>query len=278
MKQRLAFQAAILIPLIALASPQFSEADIDLASGFWSTTYNCPDQQQGDGVWMTCDGLGRYGDWTVSTGQAEQITPLANRAAGSGGSGQRHWIGSGRNSNSGSAQFCLTSPQPELWIRYYTRWQPGYFMSGQQAQKMVYSHAPGTRPYIDTYGEDGIRVVTNSTIFTSTSGVWRTMMGGQASDGRWHEFQFHLKAAAANGGGDVWVDGRKVLSFTGFDWGSITGWQCFGYPENVDSNATGSTIYQDVDDLAISTRGYIPSSNSGSTVSPPPSPQNLTVQ
>lgn len=276
MTRTLRFQIAILIFAITLVSPQVSKADIDISSGFWSTTYNCPDQKQGDAIWVTCDGLKKYGDWTASTGQVEQITPLANMAAGGGGSGQRHWIGVGKNNGSGEAQFCLTTPQPELWFRYYTRWQQGYFMSGQQSQKMVYG--VGSGPYIDTNGGDGIRVVLNGHVIAmSTAGVWNTMMGGSKSDGKWHEFQFHLKAAGANGDGDVWVDGRHVLSFTGFDWGSIKGWQCIIYPENVESNATGKTMYQDIDDLAISTKGYIPSITSGSA-SPPSAPTNLRVQ
>lgn len=91
----------ILILAIALASPQVSEAAIDISSGFWSTTFNCPEQKQRDAAWLTCDGLARYGDWTASTGQVEQITPLANMAAGGGGSGQRHWIGSGKTTIQG---------------------------------------------------------------------------------------------------------------------------------------------------------------------------------
>lgn len=272
------FRNVILILAIALASPQVSEAAIDISSGFWSTTFNCPDQKQRDAIWLTCDGLARYGDWTASTGQVEQITPLANMAAGGGGSGQRHWIGSGKNNNSGSAEFCFTTPQPEFWVRFYSRWQPGYFMDQQRAQKLIYFAGSNLGPYIDTYGADGIRVVFGSAIGMGTNGVWNTIMGGQTSDGKWHEFQFHLKAAGANGGGDVWVDGRKILSFTGFDWGSITRWQCFEYPENVDSNATGSTMYQDIDDLAVSTKGYIPSLIPSSAGPPPAAPTNLRIQ
>lgn len=276
MKQILSFRNAIVIMAIAVVSPQVGEADSDISSGFWSTTYNCAAQKEGDATWLTCDGLKKYGDWKASTGEVEEITPLANMVAGGGGSGQRHWIGSGKNNNSGSAQFCLTTPQAELWFRFYTRWQPGYFMSGQQSQKLVY--AVGTGPYIDTNGGDSVRVVLNGNILaTSSGGGWSTIMGGQVSDGKWHELQFHLKAAGANGGGDVWVDRKQVLSFTGFDWGSIKGWQCIIYPENVESNATGITMYQDIDDLAISTKGYIPSIVSGSS-QPPPAPTNLTVQ
>lgn len=281
MARILPIRNAILILAIALASPQVGEADIDISSGFWSATYNCPDQKEGDATWLTCDGLKAYGNWIASTGQVEQITPLANMAAGGGGSGQRHWIGSGKNNNSGSAQFCLTAPQPEFWFRYYTRWQQGYFMSGQQAQKLIYGVGGG--PYIDTNGGDGIRVVLNGNVVAmSTAGVWNTIMGGQVSNGKWHEFQFHLKAAGANGGGDVWVDGKHVLSFTGYDWGSIKGWQCVIYPENVESNATGTTMYQDIDDVAISTKGYItsliPGGATGSAASPPSAPTNLRVQ
>jgi hypothetical protein len=260
------FQNVIVVLALILASPQLGEAAIDLSSGSWTTTYNCAEQANGGAGWVTCDGLQSYGSWMPTTGEQEQITTVANMAAGSGGRGQRHWIGNGRNNNSGSMEFCMTTPQSEVWIRYYTRWQSGYFMSAQHSQKMIYARDAGARPYIDTYGGDGLRIVTNSTIYQTSSGVWNTMFNGQVSDGTWHEFQFHLKANGANGGADVWVDGVKVLTVTGFDWGSITNWQCFAFPENVDSNATGVTMYQDLDDLAVSTMGYIPSLSSRPTV------------
>lgn len=268
------FQNVIFVFVLGLVSPQLGEA-VDLSSGSWKTTYNCADQVQGDGIWVTCDGIQSYGDWLAPGNLGEHITAAANMTSGGGGLGQRHWIGAGRNSNSGSVKVCFDTPKSEFWLRYYTRWQSGFYMSGQHSQKMIYSADTAGRPYIDLYGNDGLRVVANTT-YQVDAGVWNTMFKGQVSDGSWHEFQFHLKAAGADGMAEVWVDGRKILSVAN-DWGSIASWQCFKYPENMDSNATGLTMFQDVDDVAISTTGYITPLIAGSVDAPPAAPQNLTV-
>lgn len=276
MLRKLLFHYVIIIFALPYAYPQLSDA-IDLSSGTWKTTYNCVEQVQLVAPWMTCDGLQSYGDWLAPGNLGEQITPAANMTKGGGGLGQRHWIGPGRNSNSGSIRVCFDTPASEFWLRYYTRWQSGLYMSGQHSQKIIYSADTAGRPYIDLYGNDGLRVVTNSAIYQVDTGVWNTMFNGQISDGTWHEFQFHLKAAGSNGVAEVWVDGRRVLSAT-TDWGSITGWQCFKYPENMDSNATGLTMYQDVDDVAVSTTGYIaPLVAQNTDTTKPAAPTNLAI-
>ena len=174
---------------------------------------------------------------------------------------------------------CFSSMQTEFWWRYYVRWQKGFRMSSQKAQKLIYSADSANRPYIDTYGDDGIRVIggtCDGSNCNATSGVWRTMMGGDASDGNWHELQFHLKGGGS-GEVNIWVDGRHVLHARP-SW-SIQGWKCFKFPENVDSASNATTMFQDIDDIAVSTTGYIPSivPATGSLSLLPPPPQNLIV-
>jgi hypothetical protein len=270
-------QNVIFVLALVLASPQLGEAAIDLSSGFWTTTFNCAEQQQFDGTWAKCDGLQKYGDWVSGDGSKEQITDAANMAAGGGGRGQRHWISPGRNSNSGSMGMCFSSMQPEFWWRFYTRWQAGFQRNAQQSQKLIYSDDSAGRPYIDTYGADGIRVIANNSgEYLATSGVWQTMMGGAASDGKWHEFQFHLKGGS-NGGGDIWVDGKLVLHFS-HNWG-FAGWTCFKYPENLDAANNATTMFQDLDDMAVSVTGYIPPIVPRvGDATPPVAPKNLAIK
>lgn len=279
MQRKLAQKALYTLTLTLIFSfPSLGEAIVDLSSGSWKTTFNCLDQVQGDLLWVTCDGLKSYGGWLAPGNLGEQITSAANMVSGAGGRGQRHWIGPGRNSNSGSSEVCFDTPKNEFWLRFYTRWQSGLYMSGQHSQKLIYSADVAGRPYIDTYGLDGIRVVTQAGIYQADAGVWNTIMKGQFSDGNWHEFQFHLRAAGANGITEVWVDGRLVLSAI-HDWGTITSWQCFKYPENMDSNATGVTMYQDIDELAISTIGPIdPIIPQNTDILAPAAPTHLTIQ
>ena len=68
----------------------------------FSTTYDCAEQTQFDGIWVTCQGLGRAGDWTTKNGGKEQISSAANYPGGGGGRGQRHWIGNSIDNTNGS--------------------------------------------------------------------------------------------------------------------------------------------------------------------------------
>ena len=84
----------------------------------WSTTYNCPDWTQSDGLngVVQCDGLTGEGGWTCDNGDGtvreEHITVLANYPGGGGGKGQRHWLGDGINNISGGMRISLTSSNP----------------------------------------------------------------------------------------------------------------------------------------------------------------------
>ena len=86
-----------------LLLPNIASAAINLP---WSTTYNCPDWAQSNGLYnVNCDGLTGFGDWTCNNGDGtireEQITAAANYPSGGGGKGQRHWLGDGVNNISG---------------------------------------------------------------------------------------------------------------------------------------------------------------------------------
>ncbi|HDH53105.1 MAG TPA: hypothetical protein ENH24_01305, partial [Nitrospirae bacterium] len=114
-----------------------SIAAVDLP---WSTTYDCPAIQQGDENWVSrspiaCDGIVGYGNWTSDNGdstyEVEQITADANNPGGEGGKGQRHWEGDGTNNLSGGTKIEFTSSQPELWVRWYMRYEQGFKWNSQ---------------------------------------------------------------------------------------------------------------------------------------------------
>jgi hypothetical protein len=114
------FPPSVFIVLVLVWTTLFAPAADAAVPLPWSTTYNCPDWKQSDGLYppaINCDGLTGYGDWTTSDGKEEQITAAANYPGG-GGKGQRHWLGDPLANNSGGTKIEWTSPQPEIWIRW----------------------------------------------------------------------------------------------------------------------------------------------------------------
>src|SRR5438034_533807 len=128
----------------------------------WSTTYNCPELVEGTSPWiggganLGCDGIQSFGAWTAN-GQGEQITSAANNPSGGGGRGQRQWNCDGSNCNSGSTIVNFASPQRELYIRWYMRYQAGYTWSGGSPvyDKVFYIRdAAGHSSIPEPYGSD----------------------------------------------------------------------------------------------------------------------------
>ena len=131
--------AALIAGLIVLA-PQTATAVVNLP---WSTTYNCADWKQSDGLYMNiCDGMTGIGGEACHNGdgtdEEEQITAVANYPSGGGGKGQRHWKGDGTNNVSGGTKIDFVSPQPELWIRWYMRYEQGFEWNPLNNDKVLY--------------------------------------------------------------------------------------------------------------------------------------------
>jgi hypothetical protein len=239
----------------------------------WSTTYNCADWNQYSDP-LNCDGLSKSGAWTTKSGHYEQITADANYPDGAGGKGQRHWIGDGQNNCSGSVKVNFNTPQPELWIRYYIRYQTGFKWASLGYQKLLYFDN-GT--LVEPHGWDSLNIY-KGTNHLSDHGWWDTMYkygpidpatGHRISDGSWHCMEWHLRVS--DGLGEAWTDGVKYLSVSGIDYGSdFTG---FKFPENENNPNNGQDMYMDLDDLAISNTGPIgPLQGKGAAPPPPPPP------
>src|SRR5512144_419349 len=102
------------------------------SSFVWQTTFNCNDWNQTMGltdaaVCASGDGISGSGGWTTAGHpNGDEITVAANNPAGAGGKGFRHWRADGQNSNGGGINVNLPSPMPELWVRWYMRYQLGF--------------------------------------------------------------------------------------------------------------------------------------------------------
>lgn len=252
----------------------------------WSTTYsgaNCSSSWTYDSQPLTCDGLQEYlssscnpnypyGPIPVTSGPNEEILP--GTPGYSPGSGiQRHWEGNGDNNVSGGTIIKFDKAYPELWIRFYIRYQAGFTWSGNGPgyNKLLYIHGPSGSTTFNAIptpvGWDGFRIGddgpgSNANYMTCSSGCgWLTMMGGSyVSDGKWHEIEIHIKmdTNGSNGIGEYWLDGKKYMSFNNVYYGTGPGWSDFaiGSNENDPNNASGCEAV-DFSDVSVSNTGFI---------------------
>jgi hypothetical protein len=248
------------------------EAGVDLP---WSTTFNCPDWNGSGG--LDCSGLRAGGSWTCN-GRAEQITSSANNS--SAGKGQRHWKGDGTNLNSGGLEINFNTPQGEIWVRWYMRYEAGFKWSSLSYDKIIYLDNTTVPEF---YEWDRLNVYAGGVNNASVTGGWDTVMkngqidpatGHRTSDGRWHCYEVHLKNNGSNGVAEFWVDGVRRLSASNVNFGTNFTRILFG--SNQKSPGNGGCGCVDYDDIAVSNRGYIgPLSNTGSSVKKPSAPAFL---
>ena len=283
--------AALIAGLIVLA-PQTATAVVNLP---WSTTYNCPDWKQSDGLYppaINCDGLTGYGAWTTTDGREEQIGAAANYPSGAGGKGQRHWLGDPAANNSGGTKIEWISPQPEIWIRWYMRFQNGFEWNPQLGEyKILYVDVGTARHVIIGFrpNNDRLGIVVNGNPFDSPDGSgWNTIManggtdarGNKTSDGLWHLYEIHMKMDTNGADGIVewWVDGARRLYRTDVNFRTHSGWSYMAIGENHAWSGNGpAAFYVDYDDIAIRTTGPIGPVGPADTLAPA-APSNLTVQ
>jgi hypothetical protein len=124
-------------------------------------------------------------------------------------------------------------------------------------------------------------VMANGGTVTQWDPVLQTMGTHHVSDGLYHYYEIHMKVSTggqANGIVEMWIDGRKVLSNTSVDFNGETGIyliQPLGNHGNSDNGFI--PVFNDIDDIAISTTDYIgPINGKRDTVAPAP-PTGLAV-
>lgn len=251
----------------------------------WSTTFHCAEWVCCSTV--NCDGFYKHGDWHSSGGHYEQITTAANYSGGGGGRGQRHWVGDGQSDNSGGLRVDFDKGYPEIWFRFYVRFQSGLTWAAPLGfLKIAYVNVATS--YYDECdwprGWDDSGICLNGRDHLGGVGTgWDTIMangaivnGHHTSDGQWHCFEYHLKVDTngSNGIWQLWIDGVLKVNETNMDYGGSNFTRIL-FGSNHTAMANGGDRYIDYDDIAISNTGYI---GSVSPPSPPPSPPtNLTI-
>lgn len=268
----------LLFIVIALALP--SGTALAVVNIPFSTTYNCPEQNQKDTTWVTsgniCDGLRKNGDNTTSAGSLEQITTAANYPGGAGGRGQRHWNGPANNNNSGGTYASFSSIQPELYIRWYQRYQAGFSWAPLSYDKLWYIQT-------DVVGKDAIVEFTGSNGFQAfaqggsgsahqcTNCGYSTIYPGGVSDGSWFCVEVHIKmdTNGANGVSEYWLNGVQKYSFNNVNFGTRPGWTGSIIMSNQADVPSGPDMFVDVDDIRIQTTGPIGCIIVGGDTTPP---------
>lgn len=238
------------------------------AATLWTSTFNCNDWTESSSTWysINCDSLTGAGfDFcSDSTGShPTQITSLANNSSGGGGKGLRTLNGDGKDNSSGSLRVSFASRQAELWVSWSMRYEAGFNWSPQlYYDKWLYFDVGDTCAVVpEWYGTDQVNVWTAcGQNYSSASGNgWNSIMGGSASDGKYHAFKLHMKmdTNGSNGIIEMWVDGMKRISATNVNFGGgagKTGWGWFNISSNQNSVGNNNTCMAvDFDDFVVST-------------------------
>lgn len=250
----------------------------------WSTTYNCSDWAQSNGLYnVNCDGISGYGGWTCDNGDGtvkeEQITALASNPNGGGGKGQRQWVGDGVNNNSGGMNITF-NPASEIWVRWYMRFQNGFKWSPLAYDKWLYINSGYSNAVIPGWINDKANIGPVGYDYSSLSaGGWSVVMGGSTSDGQWHVYEVHLKTDTngTDGLAEMWIDGVKWMTVTNLNHKGMN-WESILIGSNQSSPSNGACMAVDFDDMAISTTGYIgPISGGATDTTPPSAPSGVIV-
>ncbi len=286
------FLFSVMLSCITLINSKISVAGVDLP---WSTSYtgaNCNSNWNTYTQDLNCDGLDKNGGWTCSPqGYYEQI--ITNQTGHGDAGFQRHWLGDGKNSNSGGTYVTFNTPQSEFWVRWYNRYQPGFKWGSYIGYKVIYiqdtSQAGGynNSAFEPMNGSDGFEwwnVAEGSTYNCSSGCGWMTWYPSGTSDGSWHEFQVHVKAESSSSAHDgiiqVWMDGVQKMNVTTANFALRSkGALFYGFMigSNADSPLNGGCYWVDYDNVAVSNSGYIASQGGtgGTMLATPNPPTNL---
>jgi len=288
-----------------LLLPKISLATINLSSGYWSSTLNCPDWTQVVG-WPTynfCDGLDSGGDHASGEGHVESVTASANNPSGSGGKGILHWASPSRYAQSSGFKLGFVSDPSELWVRMYVSYQPGFQwgITGFSAEcKCIYtfpSSGGGTIWNFAWGNRAGFQSqCCNNPNWLGTAGIgWPVMHSSGISDGSWHYVEIHLKmdTNGADGIAEYWIDGVNGLSMTGLDFDTRGVWHHIEFFGNCLAANIPSEYWVHIDDMAIATPAWagpwqydaqgrkmigLLTGGSPFDTTPPAAPSGVTVQ
>lgn len=262
---------------LILSLPSIGLADISFDNGFWSTSFECSARTITSPGTNVCSGLDVADRYTADGTHDTQISESANNPAGRGGLGYRHWIGTSRNNHSSYFRARFPTPQKEIWVRWYQRWQPGFNWSAQWAHKIIYMwsnagswfyfmnpYTPGTGMNYDTTGWLFNGHSDDYAILRNNSGGWSSTQDGLTGNGSWDCYEIYMKVNDVQGVNNgilrTWVNGRLVheanYDFLGHSSSGNGEIVHVDIGQNHDTAINSSPYYEDFDDIAIALPGY----------------------
>ena len=252
---------------------------IDFTDGGWSTSFDYPSECFHSGVLGTnCTAVANDGvEWGFRGGKNvdgnyTQVTSDANNPDGDGGRGARFWVDDGDDVYSGEARVHFPNQEPEIWIRWYVRYERGFAWA---AGNPLYDKWLFCR-----FGPDNkisssrMQIIPESSgrggriaIFIQAGGdqyqllhpaiTWQDVFG-TTSDGLWHMIEMYVKmdTDSTDGIGRLWIDGQLVINktdvdFSGGDPVTRAGMKWFEFQSNQNWPNNGGPMYVDYDDMAV---------------------------
>ncbi|MFZ3043879.1 MAG: hypothetical protein WA058_02095 [Minisyncoccia bacterium] len=266
--------------LLILLAPKITLATVALTGGEWSTTFNCTGYQQDTGTQNdnVCDGVEENGNFPYTCESSLSETSVAgNYSGGGGGSGFRMRMCSGVNTQTSGPLMEFSPGINEFWMRWYMRFGPGLSFSSLEYIKIL--------SWGGAYGQGGPNLYMNMQSgrmadFYANETLWHNQtydtgceancniaddlpeftfsdIMGNPSDGSWHYYEVHLKpdTNGVDGIAEMWVDNVLRNRHTGIGVGANKSTVWLSWFINQSTIGTGGWV--DVDDIAISTNGYI---------------------
>jgi hypothetical protein len=265
--------------LLLLPSGAWAEITFD-ANGKWesSFTYSSECSQRGLDGKTSCDHVQNDGiqwAWGGGIGLGDtytQAVAAANYPGGEGGLGARFWNYDGRNELSGPIKVAFPSPQKELWIRWYMRYQEGFGWKDHviDYNKTLYirTNVPHNA-VIPSLVTNRFRISTQVPSWNHYADVpsgWNQTYGPEYSDGSWHCFEIYIKMDTQDNPYNsiyrMWLNGELIgektnVNFSDNNATAREGWVYFDFNNNQNEvdNSSGPLgvpyAYIDYDDMVI---------------------------
>lgn len=246
---------------------------------YFATTYNCSsDWTEGAGpspFSSGCTAEAGNASWMLNhldlagacNGKHDEIVAAANRAAGGGGKGMRHWRCDGFDINGGGMKIDWRTggvDLTEIYVRFWMRYELGFAWSSGTpgfTKDLYMSGCCGGDEHIFGFhtGEMSIEQESPARNYLTTGSSWATVMGGSTGDGAWHCYEWHdIVGNGSNGTVEIRVDGVQTATYTNATTQSNSVWRqiVVGSNQNQPSNG-GNAVATDYDDIAISRTAWV---------------------
>ena len=184
----------------------------------------------------------------------------------------------------------FSTRQPELWVRFYIRYEPGFTWDGLAFNKLLYffSHDSSSQ-YEAITGIDDNRMTiglqggsdSESVPVASKVGGWDDWYKNGISSGKWYCIEVYLKMDNGNdnGIGRIWLDGILIAENKNVGWSNLdhSGYKKFCFHPNNAYPDNNRVMYVDYDEMVVYRQTPPNRDNSGNPMIGPIGTKNITI-